>query len=109
MSRRRYIEISCKSAVNRVQGMPFKWSLNPYRGCVHACHYCYARARHAYFGLNADEDFESTIFVKANLPEVLRSELARGAMGAERVSIGTATDPYQPIEGKYRLTRRSLE
>jgi DNA repair photolyase len=109
MSRRRYIEIICKSAVNRVQGMPFKWSLNPYRGCVHACHYCYARATHSYFGLNADEDFESTIFVKANLPEVLRSELARGAMGAERVSIGTATDPYQPIEGKYRLTRRSLE
>jgi DNA repair photolyase len=109
MSKRNYIEITCKSAVNRVQGMPFKWSLNPYRGCVHACHYCYARATHSYFGLNADEDFESTIFVKTNLPEVLRRELARSAMAGERISIGTATDPYQPIEGKYQLTRRSLE
>jgi DNA repair photolyase len=109
MSKRNYIEITCKSAINRVQGMPFKWSLNPYRGCVHACHYCYARATHSYFGLNADDDFESTIFVKKNLPEVLRRELAKPAMAGERISIGTATDPYQPIEGKYGLTRRSLE
>jgi DNA repair photolyase len=109
MSRRRYIEITCKSAVNRVQGMPFNWSLNPYRGCVHACHYCYARATHSYFGLNADDDFESTIFVKTNFPEVLRRELGRPSLAGERISIGTATDPYQPIEGKYRLTRRSLE
>jgi DNA repair photolyase len=109
MSRRRYIEITCKSAVNRVQGMPFNWSLNPYRGCVHACHYCYARATHSYFGLNADDDFESTIFVKTNFPEVLRRELGRPSLAGERISIGTATDPYQPIEGKYQLTRRSLE
>ncbi len=89
--------------------MPFKWSLNPYRGCVHACHYCYARATHSYFGLNADDDFESTIFVKKNLPEVLRRELAKPALAGERISIGTATDPYQPIEGKYGLTRQSLQ
>jgi DNA repair photolyase len=109
MSRRRYIEITCKSAVNRVQGMPFRWSLNPYRGCVHACHYCYARATHSFYGLNADDDFESTIFVKTNFPEVLRHELGRPNLAGDRISIGTATDPYQPIEGKYRLTRRSLE
>ena len=109
MSKRRYIEINCKSAVNRVRGMPFNWSLNPYRGCVHACHYCYARATHSYFGLNADDDFESTIFVKSNFPEVLRRELGRPSLTGERISIGTATDPYQPIEGKYQLTRRSLE
>jgi DNA repair photolyase len=109
MRRRQYIEITCKSAVNRVQGMPFNWSLNPYRGCVHACHYCYARATHAYFGLNADDDFESTIFVKTNFPEVLQRELGRPSLSGERISIGTATDPYQPIEGKYQLTRKSLE
>ena len=58
MGATQYHPITCKSAVNRVTGMPFNWSLNPYRGCVHACHYCYARATHTYFGLNADEDFE---------------------------------------------------
>ena len=67
-----YIPAPCKSAINAVKGMPFKWSLNPYRGCAHACHYCYARATHAYFGLNAGADFETQIFVKTNLVEVLR-------------------------------------
>jgi DNA repair photolyase len=89
--------------------MPFSWSLNPYRGCVHACHYCYARATHAHLGLNADDDFESRIFVKTNLTDVLRRELARPSWRGESVAIGTATDPYQPAEGRFRITRGALE
>lgn len=109
MARAIYVETPCKSAINRVEGMPFKWSLNPYRGCVHACHYCYARASHSYFGLNAGEDFETQIFVKTNLPAVLRKELGRKSWLGESVAIGTVTDPYQPAEGRYRLTRGALE
>lgn len=109
MSRAVYTEIECKSALNRVTGMPFHWSINPYRGCVHACHYCYARSTHSFFGLNAGSDFETRIFVKKNLPVVLRRELAKPTWGGERVSIGTATDPYQPGEGRYRLTRGVIE
>jgi DNA repair photolyase len=109
MTKATYIEQTCKSALNRVSGMPFAWSLNPYRGCVHACHYCYARATHAYFGLNADEDFETRIYVKTNLAEVLRKELAKPSWTGERVAVGTATDAYQPCEGRYRITRRALE
>ena len=67
MARVQYIEVPCKTALNRVRGMPFKWSLNTYRGCAHACHYCYARASHTYYGLNADEDFEKKIFVSASV------------------------------------------
>ncbi len=109
MRRAEYIEAPCKSAINRVQGMPFAWSLNPYRGCVHACHYCYARATHAHLGLNAGADFETKIFVKTNLPEILRRELARPGWRGESVAIGTATDPYQPGEGRFRITRGALE
>ncbi|MGH2531691.1 MAG: radical SAM protein [Thermomicrobiales bacterium] len=109
MARATYTETTCKSALNRVSGMPFKWSLNPYRGCVHSCHYCYARATHAYFGMNADEDFETKIVVKTNFAEVLRRELARPSWTGEYVAIGTATDAYQPAEGRFRITRRSLE
>ena len=109
MARPEYRELPCKSALNRVSGMPFRWSLNPYRGCVHACHYCYARATHPYLGLNADEDFATKIVVKTNMPEVLRQELGRQSWTRERVAIGTATDAYQPCEGRYRLTRRCLE
>ena len=76
MSATTYHPIIAKSAVNRVMGMPFNWSLNPYRGCVHACHYCYARATHTYFGLNADDDFESKIFAKTNIAEALARDLA---------------------------------
>jgi DNA repair photolyase len=108
MARATYIETQCKSALNRVSGMPFNWSLNPYRGCVHSCHYCYARATHSYFGMNADEDFESKIFVKSNMPQVLRAELARPSWRGEQIAIGTATDAYQPAEGKYRITRGVL-
>lgn len=104
-----YIETPCKTALNRVSGMPFAWSLNPYRGCVHGCHYCYARATHPYLGLNADEDFETRIVVKTNLPEVLRRELSRPSWARERVAVGTATDAYQPCEGRYRITRQALE
>ena len=109
MKRPEYIEAPCKTALNRVSGMPFRWSLNPYRGCVHGCHYCYARATHAYLGMNAGEDFATRIVVKTNFAEVLGKELARPSWPRERVSIGTATDAYQPCEGRYRITRRVLE
>ena len=109
MKRPHYVETTCKSALNRVSGMPFRWSLNPYRGCVHGCHYCYARATHAYLGMNADDDFTSRIIVKTNMPEVLRRELCRRSWQAERVALGTATDAYQPCEGRYRITRRVLQ
>src|ERR671915_631092 len=101
MSRPTYIETPCKSALNPVKGMPFRWSLNPYRGCVHACHYCYARASHPFLGFNADDEFETKIVVKTNMADVLRRELARPGWTGDRVAIGTATDPYQPAEGRY--------
>ncbi len=109
MRRVEYREIECKSALNRVHGMPFKWSLNPYRGCVHACHYCYARASHRYYDLNTDEDFETKILVKVNFAEVLRRELRRPSWAGEQVALGTVTDCYQPAEGRYRVTRATLE
>lgn len=109
MAGQSYIEIPCKSALNRVHGMPFAWSLNPYRGCAHGCQFCYARVTHMYFDLGPGDDFRRVIFVKVNAPEVLRRELGRPSWRRERVAIGTASDPYQPIEGRYRLTRRCLE
>jgi len=102
------VESQCKSALNRVQGIPFEWSLNPYRGCRHRCSYCYARTTHTFMGLDAGSDFDSVIFAKLNLPEVLRRELRRPGWLRAAVAIGTATDPYQPIEGRYRLTRSCL-
>jgi DNA repair photolyase len=89
--------------------MPFAWTLNPYRGCTHGCHYCYARRYHAQFELDADDEFASIIFVKTNFVEVLRRELGKPSWSGELVALGTATDCYQPIEGQYKLTRRSLE
>jgi DNA repair photolyase len=83
--------------------MPFAWSLNPYRGCTHGCHYCYARATHAHLGLDAGLDFTQRIFVKSNVVEVLRRELAARSWRREEVAIGTATDPYQPGEGRWAL------
>lgn len=109
MARAQYRETTCKSALNRVSGMPFSWSLNPYRGCTHGCHYCYARATHPHLGMNAGEDFSTRIVVKTNVAEVLRAELARPSWNRERVAIGTATDAWQPCEGRYRITRRVLE
>jgi DNA repair photolyase len=105
----RYQEVRCRSALNPVKGMPFEWTLNPYRGCTHGCHYCYARRYQTQFELGADDEFASIIFVKTNLVEVLRRELARPSWEGEYVAVGTATDCYQPIEGHYKLTRRSLE
>jgi DNA repair photolyase len=105
----RYQEVTCRSALNRVQGMPFNWTLNPYRGCTHGCHYCFARRYHVQFEMDSDDEFASVILVKRNFVEVLRRELDRPSWVREKVALGTATDPYQPIEGHYRLTRGSIE
>ena len=104
-----YQEIVCRSALNRVQGMPFAWTLNPYRGCTHGCHYCFARRYQPQLEMDAGGEFSSVILVKVNFADVLRRELRRKPRLGERAAFGTATDPYQPIEGSYRLTRRSLE
>jgi DNA repair photolyase len=105
----RYQEITCRSALNAVKGMPFNWTLNPYRGCTHACHYCFARRYQTQFELGADDEFSSLIFVKVNFADVLSRELDKPSWIREDVAFGTVTDPYQPIEGHYKLTRRSLE
>jgi DNA repair photolyase len=102
-------EVLCKSCINRVQGMPFRWSINPYRGCRHACVYCYARPTHEYLGMNGAEEFQEVIFAKVNAPDVVRRELARRSWSGDEVVIGTATDPYQQAESRYRITRGILE
>jgi DNA repair photolyase len=102
-------EIECKSLINRVEGMPFNWSINPYRGCRHACVYCYARPTHEYLGLNSAEQFEEIIFAKMNAADVVRRELGRRPWRRESVAIGTATDPYQQAESRCRITRGILE
>jgi DNA repair photolyase len=102
-------EVTCKSVINRVQGMPFAWSINPYRGCRHACVYCYARPTHEYLGLDGAEQFQEIIVAKVNAPEVVRHELARRSWRGENVVVGTATDPYQQAESRYRITRGILE
>jgi DNA repair photolyase len=104
----RYQEVLVRSAITEARGMPFRWALNPYRGCTHACEYCYARKYQRHLELGAGDDFSSVILVKRNLPEILRREVERPAWGRESVAVGSATDPYQPIEGHYRLTRRCL-
>jgi DNA repair photolyase len=105
----RYQEITCRSALNPVEGMPFNWTLNPYRGCTHGCHYCFARRYHVQFEMNSSDDFASVILVKHNIVDVLARELDRPTWAREHVAFGTATDPYQPIEGHYKLTRRSIQ
>jgi len=105
----RYQEVICRSALNPVKGMPFSWTLNPYRGCTHGCHYCYARRYHAQFELGADDEFASVILVKTNFVAVLRKELAKPSWKGELAALGTATDCYQPIEGSYKITRGVLE
>jgi DNA repair photolyase len=105
----RYLEVKCRSALNAVKGMPFDWTLNPYRGCTHGCHYCFARRYHVQFEMNSSDEFASVILVKTNFVEVLRRELDRPAWSREQVAFGTATDPYQPIEGRYRLSRGTIE
>lgn len=105
----RYQEIEVKSALAEAKGMPFRWTLNPYRGCTHACEYCYARKYQRHLELGTGDDFSSVILVKTNLPRVLLREVRHGSWARENVAVGTATDPYQPIEGHYRITRRCLE
>jgi DNA repair photolyase len=102
----RFYEIRARSVLNRVAGrsqMPFRWTINPYRGCSHACVYCFARPTHTYLGFDAGRDFEREIVVKVNAPELLRAELARPSWSYEHVALGTNTDPYQWVEGRYRL------
>jgi len=100
-----YREEPCRSALNRVQGMPFKWSLNPYMGCVHRCTFCYVRAFERRADRPSDDRYGTSIRVKLNVAAVLAAELARPGWKREGVAVGAATDPYQPAEGKYRLTR----
>jgi len=101
------IEVEAKSVINKVPGnaMPFDWTINPYRGCVHACVYCFARPTHTYLEMNAGRDFETKVVVKVNAPEVLRRELAAKRWKGEHIAMGTNTDPYQRIEGRYQLMR----
>ncbi|HZV53011.1 MAG TPA: radical SAM protein [Candidatus Dormibacteraeota bacterium] len=104
-----YLEQPCKSALNPVRGMAFRWSLNPYMGCEHRCAFCYVRA----YEKRADRPFDArygrAVRVKTNVAQVLRGELARPGWRRELVVVGAATDPYQPAEGRYRLTRACLE
>jgi hypothetical protein len=104
----RFYEVRAKSALNRVperSRMPFRWTINAYRGCSHACLYCFARPTHTYLDFNAGRDFEKEIVVKVNVPEVLRVELARPSWKGEHIAMGTNTDPYQWVEGRYKLMR----
>ena len=105
----RYQEVRCRSALNHVKGMPFEWTLNPYRGCTHACHYCFARRYQSQLELDVDDEFSSMIFVKTNFVEVLRRELDHPRWTRQLAALGTATDPYQPIEGHYKLSRGTIQ
>ena len=104
-----YREEPCKVALNHVRGMPFGWSLNPYTGCVHRCTFCYVRAFEQRADRPSDHRYGTSIRVKVNVAERLRAELARVSWSGEDVVIGAATDPYQPAEGRYRLTRACIE
>jgi DNA repair photolyase len=102
----RFYEVRARSILNKVpeaSRVPFRWTINPYRGCTHACSYCFARPTHTYLDFNAGADFEREIVVKVNAPELLRTELARASWRGEHVALGTNTDPYQWVEGRYRL------
>ena len=104
-----YLEIECKSALNPVRNMGFAWSLNPYTGCEHRCAFCYVRAFELRADRPSDDRYGRTVRVKKNIAAVLRGELSRRSWQRETVVIGAATDPYQPAEGRYRLTRQCLE
>jgi DNA repair photolyase len=102
----RFHEVAARSALNEVpaaSAVPFRWTINPYRGCAHACVYCFARGTHAWLELDTGADFDREIVVKVNLVEVLRRELGRPFWGRHHVALGTNTDPYQRAEGRYRL------
>jgi DNA repair photolyase len=104
-------EIEAKTILNRVPGdfLPFDWTINPYRGCSHACVYCFARPTHEYLGLDTGRDFDSQIVVKINAVELARAETSPARWPGHPIAMGTNTDPYQPAEGRYRLTRGILE
>jgi DNA repair photolyase len=102
----RFYEVRARSVLNKVpkaSRMPFRWTINPYRGCTHGCPYCFARPTHTYLDMNAGRDFEREIVVKVNTPEVARRELMRPSWKREHVALGTNTDPYQWVESKYQL------
>jgi DNA repair photolyase len=104
-----YVEITTRSALNRVQGMPYlKWSLNPYGGCVHRCTFCFAVRYRVVAEQGTQQDFGTRLFIKTNLLHVLAQELRRPSLQGEHVTLGTATDPYQPVEGRYKLTHGAL-
>jgi DNA repair photolyase len=103
-----YHEIEAKTILNRVRGMPFDWSISAYRGCTHACTYCYARASHGYLGYGTGADFEHEIVVKTNAVELLNHEIQHPRMRGQTIVTGTVSDPYQPAEARYRLTRDCL-
>ncbi|MGH3135888.1 MAG: radical SAM protein [Gaiellaceae bacterium] len=98
----------CKSALTAVKGMPFRWSLNPYMGCAHRCTFCYVRHFEQRAERPSGEAYGRSIRIKTNIAEVLRRELARKSWKGDEVSLGSATDPYQPAEGRFRLTRACI-
>ena len=107
-----FLPVTARKILNPVppaSRMPFRWTINVYRGCSHACTYCFARPTHEYLGLNIGEDFDRKIVVKINAVEKLRAELRDPRWAGESVAMGTNTDPYQRAEGKYRLTRGVVE
>ena len=106
-----FIEVEAKSIINKVPGtyLPFNWTINPYRGCSHACSYCFARVTHTYMDMGAGRDFETKIVVKVNAPELLRKQLRRKSWAGETIAMGTGTDPYQRAEGRYKLMPRIIE
>ena len=107
-----YLHVKARSIISEVPAasrMPFRYTINPYRGCSHACTYCFARPTHEYLGLNGGDDFERRIVVKVNAVERLAAELARPSWTGEHIAMGTNTDPYQQCEGRYRLTRGIVE
>src|SRR4051794_39493610 len=104
-----YAEVVCRAALHHVEGMRFGWSLNPYTGCAHRCTFCYVRAFERRADRPSDDRYGRTIRVKINVAEVLETELSRPSWKRQDVVVGAATDPYQPAEGRYRLTRACLE
>ncbi len=104
-----YFEIGCRSVLNRTRpDMPFRWSINPYRGCEFGCRYCYARYTHEFMELRESEDFEDRIYAKSDIAEILRREI-RHSRPTGGIAIGTATDPYQPAERRFKRTQAALE
>ncbi|MBZ5546311.1 MAG: radical SAM protein [Acidobacteriia bacterium] len=106
-----FFALQARSALNRESSgrMPFAWTINPYRGCEFGCHYCYARYTHEFMELWDSRDFERKIYAKVNAPGLLRAELRQARDRGQPVALGTATDPYQPAERQFKVTRRLLE